>query len=117
MLAWRGDGPLAFAQLQRRLNRRRVGAALRAEVPVVFMAYDVLEIRGEDWRGRPQGERRAELERLVAQAIGASGERGTEGRGVEWVQPDLFLQGDAVRGPVLRLSGVLPAESWRDVAA
>lgn len=117
VLAWRGEGPLAFAQLQRRLNRRRVGAALCAEVPVVFMAYDVLEVRGEDWRGRPQGERRAELERLVAQAIGASGERGAEGRGVEWVQPDLFLPREVGRGPVLRLSGVLPAEHWRDVAA
>ena len=40
-------------------------AALR-EVPCVLMAYDLLEVAGEDWRPRPLRERRARLEQLLA---------------------------------------------------
>jgi DNA ligase-1 len=35
-------------------------------VPVVVLAYDLLEWQGEDWRNRPQAERRAQLEQVIA---------------------------------------------------
>ncbi len=66
LLAWRDGAPLPFAQLQRRLNRKTVGKKLRAEVPVAFMVYDMLEDGGEDIRGFALSERRARLEALVA---------------------------------------------------
>ncbi|MGB0743521.1 MAG: ATP-dependent DNA ligase, partial [Opitutales bacterium] len=50
LLAWASDGPAPFSELQRRLGRKKVGAKLLREVPVVFMAYDLLELEAEDYR-------------------------------------------------------------------
>lgn len=64
ILPWR-DGVLPFAQLQRRIGRKSLGKKLLAEVPVVLMAYDLLEWAGEDLRERPLSERRRLLESLA----------------------------------------------------
>ena len=61
ILAWDDGGPLGFAELQRRLGRKNVGAKLRREVPVVFMAYDILESAGRDLRELGTAERRDRL--------------------------------------------------------
>jgi DNA ligase-1 len=62
ILAWDDDsGVMDFGALQRRIGRKRVGAKLLAEVPVVFLAYDLLEHAGADVRHRPLAERRAAL--------------------------------------------------------
>ena len=42
--------PAPFAQLQRRLGRKAPGRQLLAECPTAFVAYDLLERDGEDWR-------------------------------------------------------------------
>ncbi len=61
------DGvPLPFAQLQRRIGRKTLGKAILAEVPVVLVAYDLIESAGRDLRGDPLSRRRSELEALVA---------------------------------------------------
>lgn len=65
ILAWAGDGPANFASLQRRLGRKKVGPKLRKEVPVIFMAYDVLELNGQDLRKEGTVQRRAMLERFA----------------------------------------------------
>ncbi|WP_312934797.1 ATP-dependent DNA ligase [Pseudomonas sp.] len=54
-----------FALLQQRLGRKTLGKKLLTDAPVVLQAYDLLEWQGEDWRSRPQHERRSQLERLV----------------------------------------------------
>lgn len=54
-----------FAVLQQRIGRKTLGKKLLADAPVVLQAYDLLEWQGEDWRSRPQHERRQQLERLV----------------------------------------------------
>jgi len=60
------DGvPLPFAQLQRRIGRKTLGKTILAEVPVVLVAYDLLESEGRDLRAEPLESRRA---RLVALA-------------------------------------------------
>lgn len=64
LLAWRGEEPLPFSQLQRRLNRKRVGKKLQEEVPVTFLAYDLLRSEGEDLRAKSGEERRGLLEEL-----------------------------------------------------
>ena len=61
---------LPFAQLQRRIGRKAVTKAILAQVPVVIIAYDLLELGGEDIRDRPLAERRAALAERVA-ALGA----------------------------------------------
>jgi len=71
LLAVRDHCLLGFAALQRRSGRRRVTRPLLAEVPCVFVAYDVLEADGEDLRHRPLAERRERMERLLA-TCGAS---------------------------------------------
>jgi DNA ligase-1 len=66
ILAWEDDRPLPFALLQRRINRKREEPRLWDEVPVIFMAYDLLEHEGQDVRSLPLSERRAMLERVGA---------------------------------------------------
>ncbi|MGL4550571.1 MAG: ATP-dependent DNA ligase [Gemmataceae bacterium] len=65
ILPWR-EGVLPFAQLQRRIGLKAVGKKILADVPVVLLAYDLIEHGGVDLRDRPLGERRALLERVVA---------------------------------------------------
>jgi len=65
--AFRPSVPLApFAALQRRLGRKAPGRSLLASHPAVFLAFDLLELEGVDWRARPLAERRAALETLLA---------------------------------------------------
>jgi DNA ligase 1 len=54
-----------FSDLQQRLNRKVVSAAMLRDHPVALMAYDLLQIEGEDLRAMPLPQRRARLERLV----------------------------------------------------
>jgi DNA ligase-1 len=61
-------GVLPFAALQTRIGRKNVTKKNLIEVPVGFIAYDLLEFEGEDWRGRPLVERRKQLEAVVAAA-------------------------------------------------
>lgn len=73
IVAWRdppaGDdkpfGILPFALLQQRIGRKTLSRRVLDEAPVVLLAYDLLERDGEDWRNRPQHERRAALKTLV----------------------------------------------------
>lgn len=88
ILVWEGEGVQSFARLQKRLGRKTVSARLLQEQPVVLLAYDILEVEGEDWRTRPQHERRDALERLVAD----------------------------MNHPALQLSPTLHAQTWEALA-
>ena len=57
---------MPFAALQTRIGRKNVTKKNLTEVPVGFIAYDLLEYGGEDWRSKPLTERRAQLEKIVA---------------------------------------------------
>ena len=59
------DQPAPFAQLQRRLGRKAPGRKLLAECPAAFVAYDLLELGGEDLRQRLLSQRRSALEELL----------------------------------------------------
>ncbi|AFK53903.1 cisplatin damage response ATP-dependent DNA ligase [Tistrella mobilis] len=60
------DQPAPFAELQKRINRRTVGAGLLKSLPAHLRLYDLLAKGGVDLRPRPFTERRAALEALVA---------------------------------------------------
>ncbi len=71
LLAWsaadREDAgrALPFSSLQPRIGRKKVTAEMRAAMPVMFMAFDVLYAGGELMLERPLEERRAVLMGLV----------------------------------------------------
>ncbi len=67
--------PAPFHQLQRRLGRKAPGARLLADCPAVFVAYDLLEQGGDDWRQRPLQERRQGLEGVIAALPAAAAQR------------------------------------------
>jgi DNA ligase-1 len=85
----RGFTVLPFAALQTRIGRKNVTKKNLNEVPVGFIAYDLLEYGGEDWRDRPLQERRAQLSVIVG----------------------------AVAHPLLQLSPVIAFDSWEQLAA
>lgn len=66
ILVWQGEAPASFALLQQRIGRKTLGKKILADAPVSFMAYDLLEVVGQDVRGRPQQARRAALEQVLA---------------------------------------------------
>jgi DNA ligase 1 len=66
VMPWKDGAPLPFAQMQRRIGRKVLSPRILAEVPVVLVAFDLLEAEGRDIRGEPLECRRAQLERLAA---------------------------------------------------
>lgn len=64
ILAWRGGRVLPFAALQTRLGRKTPSRALLDEVPVVFVAWDLMLRDHECLLEAPLRERRARLEEL-----------------------------------------------------
>lgn len=68
LLPWKAGQVQPFADLQKRIGRKTVGKKLLTDIPVVLVAYDLIEADGADLRERPLGERRDRLEALVAAA-------------------------------------------------
>ncbi|WP_433284654.1 non-homologous end-joining DNA ligase [Micromonospora sp. CA-244673] len=123
------DGQPSFTALAERMHVRNAvkAARLAATVPVTYMIFDVLRLRGADLTGRPYRERRAALESLGLGAArwavppvfadgpatyAAAGEHGLEGvmakrvdavyragvRSPDWVKVKLEVTGDFVVG-------------------
>ena len=94
IVVWRGNENLPkgsvqpFADLQKRLGRKTLGAKLLRDIPVVLLAYDLLEFEQRDLRALPQSERRALLDALLAD----------------------------VNHPSLLPSPLLSGETWQDLA-
>ena len=61
VLAYADGAPRPFADLQRRIGRQRRVREVAEHVPVVFLAFDLLEDGGEDIRRRSLRDRRARL--------------------------------------------------------
>ena len=77
-----------FAELQRRIGRKTLGPKLLREIPVVLLAYDILEWEGQDLRTVAQQDRRVLLDQLIEQ----------------------------LRHPQLIASPVLSGDSWTELA-
>ncbi|MCX5927800.1 MAG: ATP-dependent DNA ligase [Cyanobium sp. LacPavin_0920_WC12_MAG_63_22] len=88
------DQPAPFAQLQRRLGRKAPGRKLLAECPAAFVAYDLLELGGDDLRQRPLSQRRSALEELLQ---------------------DLLETTPTPEAGLLRLSPRLPLTAWEQL--
>ncbi|NLA68362.1 MAG: ATP-dependent DNA ligase [Gammaproteobacteria bacterium] len=72
LLAWQPDAaePMPFGALQTRIQRLRPGPRSLSAAPARVLAYDLLELEGEDLRARPLRERRALLAELLAAQAG-----------------------------------------------
>jgi DNA ligase 1 len=62
-----GDRPRPFQILSERIHRKAPSRALLQEIPVVFVAYDLLADEDGDHLDAPWHERRARLERYIAE--------------------------------------------------
>ena len=91
------DGLQPFASLQQRLGRKAVSDKTLKELPVAFIAFDLLEIEGQDIRAEPQSVRRETLERLIKRVLDAA-------------------KAEGERLP-LRLSPLVFADTWEGIAA
>ncbi|TVP44569.1 MAG: ATP-dependent DNA ligase [Gemmatimonadales bacterium] len=123
LLPWREGRPLPFAELQRRLGRKRPGARILREVPVVFLAYDLLESGAEDRREDPFRARRRALEELWLRL--SAPPFATAGRGE--AAPEIGEAAEApgshpppavsrIPGLPLLLAPLVDAETWADAA-
>jgi len=65
VLPWKEGAPLPFAQMQRRIGRKVLGAKILAEVPVVLVGFDLIEHGGRDVREEALEWRRSQLEALA----------------------------------------------------
>ena len=99
--------PAAFAALQRRLGRKTPGKTLLAECPAAFVAYDLLEQGGDDWRQRPLSQRRAALEALILQVQEATP---TPAAGRLRLSPRLDLSGWQQLEPLRQQAAAASAE-------
>lgn len=68
LMAFKDGQPLSFHQLQTRIGRKTLSQKLLSEVPIILMAYDVLEYKGKDIRSTPLSARRKILENIVEKA-------------------------------------------------
>ena len=84
-----GVNPLPFAALQTRIGRKNITKKNLSEVPVGFIAYDLLEYAGADWRGKPLQERREQLEAIIK----------------------------AAAHPLLQLSPIVAFDGWEELTA
>ncbi|MBO0911298.1 MAG: ATP-dependent DNA ligase [Acidobacteria bacterium] len=79
---------LAFSALQQRLGRKKVSEKLMRDVPVAYLAFDVLYARSELVIDRPFDERAAILEKLLAAERKPVHERDTAAEQTAGMVPD-----------------------------
>ena len=65
IIAFSEGMPLPFSLLQTRIGRKTLSKKILQEAPISFIAYDILEYSGEDFRQTPLEDRRIVLEKLV----------------------------------------------------
>jgi DNA ligase 1 len=71
ILAWRDARPLPFTELQKRLGRKRVDMWMQHDIPVKFVAFDLLYRDGELLLDEPLANRKILLDAIFAGASAA----------------------------------------------
>ena len=69
IIGWRDGRAIPFTELQQRLGRKQIDLFTSAQVPVSFVAFDLLSLDGRALLDAPLAERRLLLERLLAPAV------------------------------------------------
>jgi len=68
ILGWRKERPLPFTALQKRLGRKHLDLFVQQDIPVRYVAFDLLYQDGELLMDRPLVERKARLDSVCANA-------------------------------------------------
>jgi DNA ligase 1 len=71
ILAWRGMRPRPFTELQKRLGRKRVDLTIQQDIPVKFVAFDILYQNGSLLLDKRLTERKARLEAVCPKVSNA----------------------------------------------
>jgi DNA ligase-1 len=100
LLAVRDGRLLPFAMLSKRASRKQVTKKILAEVPCVFVAYDLLEEGGIDLRQQPLAQRRQRLEFLIATPF-----------------PEVLAGTAPADAGRIFLSPLVTGDAWTDLAA
>jgi DNA ligase-1 len=98
ILPFKDSRPLSFLDLQRRITRKSLSKKLLADVPVVYMAYDLLEENGVDRREAPFHERRGRLEAIIAQTAEPALQISTRVAAATWEELDVLRHESRQRG-------------------
>ncbi len=91
LLGWKSGQVLPFADLQQRITRKSVGKKLLADVPVRFLAFDLLEFNGQDIRKSTLADRRQRLSELHDELFAGDSKR-TGSCSAEWLLLSPILQ-------------------------
>ncbi len=65
ILPWQSNQVANFAQLQRRISRKNLTKKILEDIPVIFLAFDILEHEGKDIRNLTLSNRRILLESTI----------------------------------------------------
>ncbi len=93
--------PMPFAILQTRIGRKNITKKQLAEAPVGFVAYDLLEYGGVDYRDRTQSERRQILEEVIVDLQRHKGIPKTENKPL----------------PMIRISPLVHFSAWSELTS
>jgi len=106
IVAWRHGRALPFSELQKRLGRKTVTEKMMRDVPVCYVAFDVLYANGEIALDLPLRQRQALLDRIFAGASHQHRERIRDLQGKFEFEPaieqDDHQHVAAIRAPVLQ---------------
>lgn len=72
IVAWEEGQPGSFLDLQKRINRKKITPALIKQIPIRFLAYDLLESDRRDLRNLPLKDRRAMLDERYKSLLNTS---------------------------------------------
>ena len=74
LLVWNfiDELPMNFSFLQKRINRKKPSKSIQNNLPIIFIAYDLLELKGLDKRNLNLGNRRINLEKNFQKWINES---------------------------------------------
>ncbi len=94
-----------FSYLQQRLGRKKISGHLMRQVPVAYLAFDVLYSAGELVIDRPLGERAMLLERILSAPKTVFSNRRNKGQAALMFEPDnLPVAAHVIRAPVSQAS-------------
>ncbi len=71
LLVWNFKDQIAmdFSYVQKRINRKSPSKSIKIKYPIIFMAYDLLELNGRDRRETKLESRRIELEKYFSKWV------------------------------------------------
>ncbi|MBX9573828.1 MAG: ATP-dependent DNA ligase [Candidatus Obscuribacterales bacterium] len=108
ILPFKEGDVLPFQLLQKRIGRKNLNKKILDEIPVVFMAYDILEEDYKDLRDEPLRFRRERLEHVLSTRDKVASQQ-------EFTQLQLFAPCMTQLSPSLRVSPTMQAESWEEM--